>query len=135
MKHTIRKYYLFQLVVCFIWCFILINTIGFINNIDKRAASQLILISFVGSLIFSALNGITNALNFTFVRLNDKFIAFYIPIIFWGLPSIYVLVSIFTSQKLQTTDWFLFAIYTEPVLYNLKAMTLADRVRLDKVDD
>ena len=128
MKSPLRKYYLFQLGFSFLWCFILTYAIGFINNIDKRSADQLILISAVGSLLFCALNGITNALNFTFPWRNSKFITFYVPIIFWCLPSIYVLVAILKSQKLQTTDWFLLAIYIEPVLYNLKVMTVADEV-------
>lgn len=88
-RKVIRKYYWIQLLLSFILTLVSVNIIGLINVEDMYSKSRLLLLSILGACLFTILNALINALNFSYSHSGNKTISFDIPIVIWAGISIY----------------------------------------------
>ncbi|NMM47746.1 hypothetical protein [Marinigracilibium pacificum] len=119
MKNPITKYFIIQLIIGFTLTIISINLTGVINDLDDYSKGRLLLLSFVGGLLFTLFNGIINSLNFTYPKYHNKLIAFYLPVMIWLIPLIFIISDLIIKNDSKHSDWLLILIWIEPILYNL----------------
>jgi len=92
---------------------------GILNQIDDFSKGRLLIMSFVGGFIYSLLNGLINALNFSYLKRQNNLIAFYLPILIWTIPLTIAISETVESRGTKISDWLLILIWVEPILYNL----------------
>ncbi len=129
MTNLIKKYYITQLIVGLIFTVLLINLKGILNLIDDYSKGRLLLMSIVGGLLYSLLNGLINALNFSYSKRQNDLLAFYLPILIWTIPLIIAISETIESNETKITDWLLILIWIEPIIYNL----IIKKVAVNKV--
>lgn len=121
MKERIKKHYLIQIAVSFV---LSVSTINFIYYLkgghDAYSNMQVFVLSITGSVIFALINALVNALNFTYLKTEDRLTAFYMPMLLWCIPVGSVFYFAIQNETLISTDWLLVILYAEPVLYHLK---------------
>lgn len=119
MTKLIKKYYITQLIVGPIFTVLLINLMGILNQIDDYSKGRLLITSIAGGLLYSLLNGLINALNFSYSKRQNDLLAFYLPILIWTIPLIIAISETVESNGAKITDWLLILIWIEPIVYNL----------------
>ncbi|WP_123776037.1 hypothetical protein [Brumimicrobium aurantiacum] len=119
MTKLIKRYYLTQLIVGLVFTVLLINLMGILNQIDDYSKGRLLIMSIVGGLLYTLLNGLINALNFSYPKRQNNSIAFYLPILIWTIPLIIAISEMVESRGTKITDWLLILIWVEPMIYNL----------------
>ena len=119
MTKLIKKYYVTQLIVGLVFTVLLINLMGILNQIDDYSKGRLLIMSIVGGLLYSLLNGLINALNFSYSKRQNDLLAFYLPILIWTIPLIIATSETVESNGTKISDWLLILIWIEPIVYNL----------------
>lgn len=119
MTKQVKKYYITQLVVGLVFTTLLINLMGMLNEIDDYSKGRLLILSIVGGFLYSLLNGLINALNFSYLKRRNNLLAFYLPILIWTIPLIIAISEMVESNGAKITDWLLILIWIEPIAYNL----------------
>lgn len=92
---------------------------GMLNEIDDYSKGRLLILSIVGGFLYSLLNGLINALNFSYLKRRNNLLAFYLPILIWTIPLIIAISEMVESNGAKITDWLLILIWIEPIAYNL----------------
>lgn len=122
MLKEIKKYYFIQLLLSLFLALFILHTIELfeINEKYEHTAEEHFFLIAIVSFIFTLFNGCINALNFSYIRYKNVFLAFYLPIIIWCIPfCVFLGDSLEKPEKLLTIDSLLFLIYLEPIAYNL----------------
>ena len=119
MKKRIRRYYFIQLLVGLLFYILILNLMGEINQIDDYAKAKLFVLSIIGCLMYTFFNGLIHLFNFSYLKKQSNFLAFYIPIFIWCIPFVVTMAETISSSNPKISDWLFNLIWIQPMLYNL----------------
>lgn len=119
MKKRIRRYYFIQLLVGLLFYILILNLMGAINQIDDYSKGRLFVLSIIGCLMYTFFNGLIHLFNFSYLKKQSNFLAFYIPIFIWCIPLTATVAETFHSNNPKISDWLFNLIWIQPILYNL----------------
>ncbi len=119
MIKLIARYFIIQLLFGLFFYLLILNIAGYINQIDDFSKGRLFVLSIIGGLIFTFFNALINALNFTFIKFQNTFLAFYLPVLIWLVPLIISFTENINNTHTKITDWLFVLILVEPIAYNL----------------
>ena len=119
MIKLITRYFIIQLLFGLFFYLLILNIAGHINQIDDFSKGRLFVLSIVGGFIFTFFNALINALNFTFIKFQNTFLAFYLPVLIWLVPLIISFTENINNIHTKITDWLFVLIFVEPIVYNL----------------
>lgn len=113
------KYYLIQLIVVFvaaIFYFVMLSN----NDTTGYLQGRYLMLSAVGVLLVTFVNGIINLFNLAYKYQKNVFLAYYIPICIWCILMITMYISLCKSHC-SIENYVITLMFLEPILYNILA--------------
>lgn len=118
-KTPLKKYYLLQLLIAFLLPIVMLSLISFFTVSDSTAATRLMLMSVIIAVFNVALNALVNALNYTFKKSRNQWLAFYTPIVFWSIVLLLSFKNNFEARSVSLQSHFMTLLWAEAIVYNL----------------
>ncbi|MFD1551042.1 hypothetical protein DNU06_04425 [Putridiphycobacter roseus] len=122
MKKSMKKYFIMQIVIGFVLAFFVLGILY--GGESKRHQDAVWIIALMGSFVYALLNAVIHLFNFSYVKSQNKLLAFVLPIIVWTIFLNFALYLLAISYGLSASDWSLLIIFIEPIVYNLLLLRL-----------